>query len=382
MGRRRFLNRYHVSAAHFLCPVRLVASLSAPLVTSAEDKQLAQTGIAASVIIHAVLFFIMAWLLGLDQAARELWRQARAASEVPQVTLLFPEQVIPLPALKPKDTSKKEFISTSANEAEEAKPVKSEFESDRNTKAASKSAPFPDATNAVPSMRGREQPNLELSSRQYQDGKLAPDDGAKPKPVITPRTPDEPKALPEQVAKAEPTPMAKLMQEVDKSDARLNVEVRKPSEPQPKPQIAAPVEPVALPAPTPKKRVLENFSPFTQSTKTKGSISNQGDDAVDAESTPMGKYKASIHGAIGKKWYAYQQQNKDAVSFGTIHVMFYVTRQGRIEDIEFLQKSGNPLMEEFTLKAIKDASVPAMPRDVAEMLDNERMRVEYVFTIH
>jgi TonB family protein len=350
-------------------------------VTHSEDKQLTQTGIAASVVVHAVLFFIMAWLLGLDQAARAIWRQARVANEVPQVTLLFPEQVMPMPALKPKDTSKKEFVSTSANEAEEKKPSKAEFESDRNTKAASKAAPFPDAIAQLPSMRGNDQPNLELTNRKYQDGKLAANDGGKPKPVIAPHTPQEPAALPEQVAKAEPTPMAKLMQEVEKSDARLSVEVRKPNEPA-SPQVAAPVEPAALPEAAPKKRLMEDFTPFTESTKTKGAIGSQGEDAVDAENTPMGKYKANIHAAVGKKWYAYRNAHKDAAGFGTLMVMFYVTHQGKVEGVEFLKKSGNPLMDEFTLKAIRDTELPAMPRNVAESLDNDRMRVEYTFTIH
>ena len=370
-------------------------------VTSSEDKQLTQTGIAASVVIHAVMFFIMAWLLGLDQAARELWHQAKAASEQPKVTLLFPEQIMSMPALKPKDTSKKEFVSTSANEAMTTKPTKAEFESDRNTKAASKAAPFPDATANVPSMSGRDQPNLELAQRKYQDGKIAPNDGGKPKPAvakpapvkppapkpvvtkpaIAPRTPQEPKALPEQVAKAEPTQMAKLMQEVEKSDARLSVDVRKPSE-SALPQVAAPVESATMPEATPKKRALEDFSPFTENTKTKGAISNQGEDAVDSESTPMGKYKATIHAAIGKKWYAYKEKYRGAVTFGTMRVMFYVNRHGKVEDIEFLQKSGNPLMEEFTVKAIKDAELDQMPSPVAQALDNDRMRVEYTFTIH
>ena len=344
--------------------------------TRIEDKQLTQTGIAASVMVHALLFFIMAWLLGLDQAARELWRQARVVNEVPQVTLLFPEQIIPVPALKPKDTSKREFISTSANESAAVKPAKADFESDRNTKAAAKASPFPDATAPLPSMRGTDLPNVELANREYQDGKLATNDGAKA--VLTPRTPQEPKALPEQVAKAEPTPMAKLMQEVDKSDARLSVDVRKPTE-SALPQVEPPKESPMMPA---LKGVPDNFSPLTETAKTKGTITTKGDDAVDSESTPMGKYKASIHAALGKKWYEYQLKNRSAVSFGTMRVMFYVNRQGKVEDIEFLEKAGNPLMEDFTVKAIRDAAVPVMPRDVADSLDNERLRVEYSFVIH
>jgi hypothetical protein len=122
--------------------------------TRSDDRHNVQIGIATSVVLHAALLFLFAWMLGIEQTARELWKQARRAAQEPKVTLLFPEQILPTPKLRPKLIDPKQYIRTSQNETLETKPVKSDFISDRNTKAASKEAPYPDATAPMPSMKG------------------------------------------------------------------------------------------------------------------------------------------------------------------------------------------------------------------------------------
>lgn len=367
-----------------------------------------QIGIATSVVLHAAMLFLFAWMLGVEQAARDLWRHARQAAEEPKVTLLFPEQVMamPTPKLKPK-LDQKQYIRTTQNETTEAKPVKSDFISDRNTKAASKEAPFPDATAPMPSMKGVDRPTLELANRKYQDGKPADDNAGKPTPpapvpkaipVPSPLQPKESTALPQldkpkEVAKADPTPMAKMMEQMDKADARLDtgklpLEVRKPNAvppaPQPQPQVAAPTEPMAMPTPSPlpQKRALENFSPYTETAKVKGTISNKGDAAVDAEATPMGKFMRAVTSAVEKKWHFLRTKNADAVSYGYLKVRFYVNRQGHAEDIRFVEKANNPRMEDFTLEAILEADIPPIPKDLLPMLEKERFMVEYDIIIH
>lgn len=377
----------------------------ATALTRYEDKQNVQIGIATSVVLHAALLFLFAWMLGIEQTARELWKKARMAAEEPQVMMLFPEQVMPTPKLKPKP-EQKQYIRTSQNEAEEAKPVKSDFISDRNTKAAAKDAPYPDATAAMPSMKGTDRPTLELANRKYQDGKPADDNAGKPVPAAIPiPSPLQPKestalpqldkpvtaAKPQEVAKAAPTPMAKMMEQMDKADARLDtgklpLEVRKPTDastPVPTPQVAAPKEPMTMPTPTmPQKRELENFSPFTETAKVKGTISNKGDAAVDAEATPMGKFMRAVTSAVEKRWHFLRTKHADAVSYGYLKVRFYVNRQGHAEDIRFVEKANNPRMEDFTLEAILEADIPPIPKDLLPMLEKERFMVEYDIIIH
>lgn len=376
--------------------------------TETENSKNVQIGIATSVIIHAVLLFVFAWFLGLDQAARELWRQAHAVVEEPQVTLLFPDQVLPSPKLKPK--LEKQYIRTTQNDAEQARPASADFISDRNTKAASKEAPFPDGTAPMPTTKGVDQPTLELANRKFQDGKPADDNAGKPvppvvaapaplptpppAPVIKPLVPNEPKQMPQQVAKAEPTPMAKLMQQVDKEDDkgdvnRLAIDVRKPSEdtmpPPSPPKIEPPKESATVPSPIqepPQKRAMENFSPFTETAKVKGTISNKGENAVNAEDTPVGRFTRAVNSAVEKKWHYYRLRNMGSVTYGYLKVRFFVNREGKAEDIEFVEKANNPLMEDFTLEAILKADIPAIPKELLPMLDNERFPVEYDILIH
>lgn len=376
----------------FPCPDFLAKSPFA-LTSTNDDKNHMQMGIATSVVVHAALLFIFAWLLDLDHAAREIWKKMRAASEEPQVTLLYPDQVmtIPVPQLKPKSTP--QFIRTSQNEPVDEKPVKSDFISDRNTKAAAKEAPYPDATKPMPSMKGIDRPTMELANRKYQDGKVADDNGGKPSSVKmhepAAAMPELPKPKPQLVAKADPTPMAKMMEQLDKADAHLNVgklplEVRKPSDEAtpPTPQMEVPKEPLTPPQPMETKKALENFSPFTEMAKTKGTISNKGENAVDAEATPMGKFMSRVTSAVEKKWHLLRRQNADAVSYGVLKVRFYVNREGKPEDISFVERANNPRMEDFTLEAILKADIPPIPRELLPMLEKERFPVEYDIIIH
>jgi outer membrane biosynthesis protein TonB len=360
------------------------------LTTTDEDKNNVQMGIATSVVVHAVLLFLFAWLLDLDHTAREVWKKLRATAEEPQVTLLFPEQVmqLPTPALKPKTIP--QFIRTSQNEPVDEKPVKSDFISDRNTKAAAKESPYPDATKAMPSTKGIDIPTMELANRKYQDGKLANDNGgkAKPPPVKMHEPTQAPPVLPKpkEVAKASPTPMAKMMEQLDKAEAKLDtgklpLEVRKPDDPA-TPQMAAPQEPLAPPVPPQPQRKPDDFSPFTETAKTKGTISNKGENAVDAEATPMGKFMSRVTSAVEKKWHLLRLQNADAVSYGVLKVRFFVNREGKPEDISFVERANNPRMEDFTLEAILKAEIPPIPKDLLPMLEKERFPVEYDIIIH
>ena len=364
--------------------------------TSPDDSKNVRIGITTSVVLHLLLLFLFAWLAGLDRAAHALLQKAKQAVEEPTVTLLFPDQILPTPVLKPKlDT--KNYIRTTQNEAEPEKPMKSDFISDRNTKAASPDAAFPDATAPMPSMKGIEQPTLELANRKLQDGKTGEDNGNKPAaPMLAQLAPQEPKTLPltppKQVAKAEPPPMTKMMEELDKAEAKLStsklpLEVKKPEvADEPLPQMAAPKESLPVPKPEPilqtRPPAMDEFSPFTETARTKGTITNKGDAAVDAEATPMGKFMRAVTSAVEKKWHLLRRTHADAVSYGYLKVRFFVNREGRPEDVKFIEKANNPQMEDFTLEAILKAEIPPIPRDLLPMLENERFPVEYDIIIH
>jgi hypothetical protein len=400
-------------------------------VTLTENRTV-QIGIAGSVAVHVALFFILAWMWGLDAAARWMSEQAKEAEK--QVTLLYPEQVIemlkpilPPPPPKPESTP---YIRTTQNQTASAAPAKANFISDRNTTAASEKPASADGEKGMPTTDGIDIKMQELANRDVKDGEIkddsvptgapSPPSSPAPPPNLSPlkpqmRVPDPVSTpQPKEIAKATPadTPLAKMMEEMDKDMARLEanrlpLEVRKP-EPPPKaiPVDAAPPSPPQAPTPpdapppaptvakalplgpTPQKPLPKPdknaFSPFTRTSKVKGTINNRGEAAVDAAETPMGRYMRAVTSAVEKKWHIYRRKYADAVTFGNVKLRFYVTKVGDAEDFDILSdaKEADPRMTDFTLRAIRDAEIPPIPPDLLPMLDNERFEVEYDVIIY
>lgn len=414
--------------------------------TAHPDNNL-RIAITGSLVLHALLFLLLAWMFA-GEAARKLWQQAMTPPKEKEITLLFPEQLIPEPEMKPPlppPPPKKEiYIRTAQNEAADSAPKNAAFIADRNTKAATVKAAAPDGTEPLPTMDGLKLPTRELADRDHRDGELK--DDARPKanqqaPVAMlqpqPQTPPAPPSIlkpkdaapppqpvvpPQNVAKAVPesTPLTKMMEEADKALAsvdknRLSIEVKKaepspdtppmPQKPEPKTPTAREVAqtmPEAQQQPIPKAiPVMDDdpavsptrnqdpnaFTPFTRTTQTKGSISNRGNEAaVDAEETPKGRYIRQVTGQVEKKWHIYRLLRRDGVTYGSLEIVFYVNKKGKVEDLRVVNdKESNPVLTNFTLQAIRDAAIPPIPADVIPSLpmnDQERLKIEYNVLIY
>ncbi len=243
---------------------------------------------------------------------------------------------------------------------------------------------------------------------------LTPPDAAPPPPPVVP---------PKTVAKTVPesTPLTKMMEEADKALAkvdknRLSIEVKKaesaedvpdtPPKPEmtpPKPEMAQTTPPETQPQkPIPKAlpvlddepvtRTTRNqdpnaFTPFTRTSQTKGTISNRGSQAsVDAEETPKGRYIRQVLGQVEKKWHIYRLLRRDGVTYGSLEIIFYVNKKGKVENLRVINdKESNPVLTGFTLQAIRDAEIPTMPADVIPSLpmnDQGRLKIEYNVLIY
>lgn len=416
---------------------------AASQVTAAPDKNL-RIAITGSLVLHALLFMILAWMFA-EEAARKLWQQSMEAPKEKEVTLLFPEQIMPEPEMKPPEPppppKKEVYIRTSQNVAESAAPKNAPFISDRNTTAATIKAAAPDATEPLPTMDGLKLPTQDLADRDYKDGELKDDARAKtpagalamlqPQPPTPPTPPSilkpkdaapppEPQVPPPQtMAKAVPesTPLTKMMEEADKALAkidmnRLTIEVKKaeaaedvppaPMKPEMKmPQAreiaqtppAAPEQPIPKAIPVmevdPVMRTTPNqdpnaFTPFTRVQETKGTISNRGSQvAVDAEESPKGRYIRQVTGQVEKKWHIYRHLRRDGVTYGSLRITFYVNKQGKIEDLRVVDdKESNPVLTGFTLQAIRDAEIPPIPADVLPSLPmNDQERLKVDYNV-
>lgn len=409
-----------------------------------------EIAIGTSVVIHVLLILMLVWLWGAGLAER--WAEStRSAAAPKEVTLLYPDQILEIEVAalpeppKPK-AEPQQYIRTTQNSADDEAPMKGDFISDRNTKAASDLPADPDGDPTMPTQEGIDPQRMELANRDFKDGEIM-EDGATPVPPMqvaearppTPASPPtilRPNETPPQppptepspppppppavaVAKADPiTPLEAMMKERDESDAarvqldRLPLEVRKaePLKPEDLASLVPPTEPsVAMrddpsstpPAPptppTPPAMQVPDpvtrtagpqdaaaFSPFTRTSKARGTISNRGAAAVNAVETPVGRYMRTVTSAVEKKWHTLRRRNADAVTFGNLRLRFYVMPNGRVEPPQILsdRKEADARMIDFTLQAVLEAEIPPIPEDLLPLLDQQRLEVEYDVLIY
>jgi outer membrane biosynthesis protein TonB len=141
--------------------------------------------------------------------------------------------------------------------------------------------------------------------------------------------------------------------------------------------------PVATPVVNTPRPEKEAFQPETHRSAVRGKISNIGnEDAAAAAATPVGRYMRQVTSAIEKKWHQYRLARADAIEPGKMGLRFFVNKNGKIEDLEFLFKESNPMMEDFTIEAILKADIPPIPRDLLPILEKERVEITYDIVIH
>jgi hypothetical protein len=376
------------------------AGASWGFVTLLQDRHL-QTGLAGSLLIHALLLLLFVGALQTE-AARRLLEQSLpkpAQPPEPEVALLFPTQLEVVPP-KPKA-----YIRTTQNEASATKPSNAAFQSDRDTVAASARPAVPGSTLPMPTLDGTAPDTRELADRDHRDGEIK-NDSAPVSPIaqtqmLPPPAPSPPPAVastPPEVVKAIPLPdpMTRLLEQADRESPRLAMDSPPEAAPQMRPpepagpQVRAPAaeapppvvkaipvpDPVAKATPRPER---DAFSPFTRTSKTDGSILNPGANAVDAEATPLGRYMRQVTGAVERKWHLYVRLAKDSVNFGRVRFRFYVDARGTPQDLTILSdaRDADPRMRELTLRAILDAQIPPIPPDLMPTLDDGRVKIEY-----
>ncbi|MEX2578708.1 MAG: hypothetical protein WD342_06595 [Verrucomicrobiales bacterium] len=126
----------------------------------------------------------------------------------------------------------------------------------------------------------------------------------------------------------------------------------------------------------------DGFSPEERRNSINGTLTNIGQNAVDAEETPLGRYKKSVREAIAVKWHRYRQDKADFVTWGVLKLEFRVDRQGSVHGLRITENKANTVLAEFSVKAIMDADVPAMPAEVAESVGSAGLEIKYDIIIY
>ena len=392
---------------------------------------------AWSLVLHVVAVLVAA--MPLVRGALEAWQRAgqaavQSAEAVPvEMEVVVPEVVVVRPAPQPSQS----FIRTDG--LPEAKPEagKSSFISDRDTRAASPLPADPAASVAQPTQDGVDIPVVEVIRRDQSDGEdealpasssqsagavaevsppaaeaeLAPPESAREsRPEVAPRVP-APAVRPEEPAvEAASTdsplldrPTAPRIALAPDADVAVVVDPERTPpvrplapEPPPKPPAVAaalrdpevdarpPSRPPAATSGRPAtNKPPSGFSGLRQPTQLRGTISNQGTASVDAENTPTGRYMKQVTTAVEREWHRKRRLNRDFVTFGTIKLEFHVDARGEVHDLTIKNRSGaNAVMQDFTLNAVLDASIPPMPTGLPEILDRELLLISYDIIVY
>ena len=303
----------------------------------------------ASLLLHLLLILCVA--LALTVPAWQFPVSPVEKEEPPiEVTIL------PMEAPKPQEPI---YVSTAGQNTLEP-PKNAPFESDKNTRAASEAAPSGSAP--MPSLAGRDSPVLELANKDYTAGKPG-------QPAAPPReqsAQQSPPAEPQSTqASAPPAPSELALRE---APPRPKTEEQK--------KAAQPAQPAQ-----PKASAASGFQPQTRITRIKGNISNRGKASVDAAATPLGRYKKMVSDAIGSRWYYYVNDQIGLLNIGTVEVRFIVSSTGKVGGIKVLSNTSNESFASVSVNSIIEAEIPPIPEEIAKLLDNGRLEIDYSFTI-
>lgn len=158
----------------------------------------------------------------------------------------------------------------------------------------------------------------------------------------------------------------------------------------PKPQLVRPPQPTATPAPelamlTPSSRPQPardpGYQPDMRQTRIEGSISNRRKPGVDAIKTPLGVYRAAVSAQIQSRWLYYTKQRMDLLALGTVRVRFFVTQDGRVQNVSILENDSNQTFANVCEESVRDAEIAPPPADL-EVMQDGRLELVFSFTLY
>ncbi len=384
------------------------------------------TSISGSVIFHVFLLLLVFLILqgSLRQAQS---RQAGAVAPSPkasEVTVMLGDL---MEQLKVDVDARRPSINADANEPEAKAPEQARFESDRNTSAASQLQPDTDLPQLEgPTLAGEVKiPRISLFDQTLRLGELEAaqsvgEEGAAASPLANSlpevAAPDRAK---EETAAEESTKSIKGFEESSESaedeaetpeDMQLAdeiVEAESPKTFQPRLEEslssqsmkigsteAATTAPESMKIgnlqPTKKqegqgaladgaKEALESetrsrsadtgllasrFTPEERQSVLNGSLQRVGQNAVDAEATPRGKYEALVRRLINKNWHNYRPSYTDFIVPGEVSFHFTISRGGRVSRVKLLANSTNTVVAEFSMEAVLSSKLPPIPPEI------------------
>jgi hypothetical protein len=385
--------------------------------TSSFDSQarLWLVAFAVSALVNLVALSAIAFWVLAKIALQTLPRDSATTGE--SVAVIVPEMILsaegsaPAPeaaaAAPPPPPPPPQFARTSADQ-EEIAPERPDFIGERNTRATSDATPVAAAEDPI-SQKGREpidEHELETTRSTYQDGDLAhdrikremkepePAPAPPPVPAAVAQPQDAPatakldgtseaaappaEATRERLAEG-PAPVERRVKEAKPDDeTKPGSPERQSDGQQPQQQQSVAQQPKPAPAANPN---APGFRGNQTKTKLVGSITRTGRSALNVEDSVLGRYHAAVSRAVEKEWQLNCVRNRDYITPGMLTMSFMLDAKGEVREIrvvEDLQVGAIP--KGFTLNAINDAEIPAMPADLKKQLKGEPLELLYRFS--
>lgn len=345
-------------------------------------------------------------LAGFTILKTQVFRQSPAVSASPPQQLpsdttmkILLETVAASPSPADAAPAKPSFVRTSEDQIAAA-PEKTPFIGERNTQATSDRSPDPTAP-PLPSQAGIDRDDLETTVSRYQDGRLGSDQPTQPQESM-PAPPSPAVADPAMAvnsaagekletpgtddSKSNPPPGDALLEgasPVDVPVPRNPTEdtAIKPTPPKrPKDGTAVAKAADAPKATTAKPATDPGFKGYQRKSAIVGSISRTGRSALDVVDSPLGRYQAAISRAVEQEWQRNCVRHRDFITPGFLTVRFFVETSGKVRTVQFVgtMETGE-VQKGFTLSAIRDADIPAMPAAVKKDFDKEPLELIFNF---
>jgi hypothetical protein len=289
----------------------------------------------------------------------------------------------PTPLTGPKNTP---FIDTTEQTETKEEPKEKTFESNANSIAASELPALGIAP--IPTQEGKELPTMDLKNRQHSlDAKGAQAQSVSrpaPAPSATPQATPQPTATPSPSSTPSSTPQATpTLTPTPTPSADLLAMFR--ASPPPPARTPGPENEVRSPSPkasppVPHPPASSAYRREQVQERMAGNVSKRGVSSVNAVGTPLGRYEKKVYDAIGKRWYALCDANRDRVDIGTVHVQFVVAPNGKINDIKVTSGGTSESFTNLCLQSIQEAKPETIPEDVMAVLPPEGLPGEISFT--
>lgn len=341
-------------------------------------------------LLHGILVLLIAW------AAPHWHRRPLKKGAAPITLTIQPSEPAASPGLHKTETvppPQPEYMRTNDDQKADTPPPDPNFISDKDTHAAAEK-PAEDPFKPLPTQDGREIAAFDFTTNPYVPGTEAHDSNSvsapansTPIPTPPPATTKSPTPPPDPPS---PTPGEFLTLKTDSSPSDTPPQ---PS-PSPRPKNSSTPPPVEeLLARQAARVARENasvdsrsiqqppgYQPQSVQSKMSGSVNNRGKASVSALGTPLGRYEKAIGDLIGELWnILVADKLSELIRTENVKIHFYISRAGKVTGLRVKGSNQNTVLAIVSAQAITDSNLPPIPDEVASLLPEGQLEVDYSF---